>query len=254
MAKGSSGPETIYRFIAAQIARHKDYSWRHYLPRAKAKRGWRGRRGGSSALHISKRIPIAQRPPKSWTVLFPAIGKPISCSSPNTARPSWPCTSDPRACSSPQSPPAKRPCRSRTSYPACSSRYPPNCADPSPSTTAPSCPALRTASPRHRDLLLRPLRALAKGRHTRTPSDACDAPSRARPTWPTLSDRQLSALVCAYNNTPRKCLDWNSPARGLPGQTVCTSNENPPARLRGHDSRYWVADHTPNGTILFAAS
>ena len=33
--------ETIYRFIYAQIARKKDYSWRHYLPRAKAKRGRR---------------------------------------------------------------------------------------------------------------------------------------------------------------------------------------------------------------------
>src|SRR5690606_27498251 len=33
------GTETIYRFIYAQITRHKDYSWRHYLPRAKAKRG-----------------------------------------------------------------------------------------------------------------------------------------------------------------------------------------------------------------------
>ncbi len=43
--------ETIYRFIYAQIARTKDYSRRHYLPRAKAKRGRRGKRGGSSALH-----------------------------------------------------------------------------------------------------------------------------------------------------------------------------------------------------------
>lgn len=54
--------ESIYRFIAAQIARSKDYSWRLYLPRAKSKRGYRGRKGGSSALHISERVPIAQRP------------------------------------------------------------------------------------------------------------------------------------------------------------------------------------------------
>ncbi len=54
--------ETIYRFIAAQIARTKDYSWRWYLPRAKSKRGFRGRRGGSSTLHITDRVPIAQRP------------------------------------------------------------------------------------------------------------------------------------------------------------------------------------------------
>jgi transposase, IS30 family len=54
--------ETIYRFIYAQIARTKDYSWRRYLPRAKSKRGWRGPRGGSSASFIEGRIPLAQRP------------------------------------------------------------------------------------------------------------------------------------------------------------------------------------------------
>jgi len=55
--------ETIYRFIAAQIARTKDYAWRLYLPRGKSKRGFRGRRGGSSAEHIKNRVPIALRPP-----------------------------------------------------------------------------------------------------------------------------------------------------------------------------------------------
>ena len=42
--------ETIYRFIYAQLARKKDYSWRHYLPRAKSKRGWRGRKGRQSGV------------------------------------------------------------------------------------------------------------------------------------------------------------------------------------------------------------
>ena len=55
-------PESIYRFIYAQMARKKDYSWRHYLPRAKAKRGFRGRRGGSPATHITLRVPLSQRP------------------------------------------------------------------------------------------------------------------------------------------------------------------------------------------------
>jgi len=55
--------ESIYRFIFAQIARTKDYRWRLYLPRAKSKRGWRGRKGGSSALHIKNRCPITARPP-----------------------------------------------------------------------------------------------------------------------------------------------------------------------------------------------
>ena len=55
-------PESIYRFIYAQMARKKDYAWRHYLPRAKAKRGFRGRRGGSPATHIAHRVPLSQRP------------------------------------------------------------------------------------------------------------------------------------------------------------------------------------------------
>jgi IS30 family transposase len=54
--------ESIYRFIAAQIARTKDYTWRHYLPRAKSKRGLRGRRGGSPVDHIRARVSIKHRP------------------------------------------------------------------------------------------------------------------------------------------------------------------------------------------------
>lgn len=54
--------ETIYRFIEAQITRHNDFSWRHYLPRAKARRGWRGHKGGSSAGFIQGRVSIDERP------------------------------------------------------------------------------------------------------------------------------------------------------------------------------------------------
>src|SRR3990172_9408590 len=54
--------ETIYRFLYAQIARTKDYSWRLYLPRAKSKRGFRGRKGGSPASFIEQRVSIALRP------------------------------------------------------------------------------------------------------------------------------------------------------------------------------------------------
>ena len=55
--------ESIYRFIYAQLARKKDHSWRHYLPRAKSKRGWRGRKGGSSATFIQLHRPLSQRSP-----------------------------------------------------------------------------------------------------------------------------------------------------------------------------------------------
>jgi IS30 family transposase len=56
------GVETIYRFIYAQLKRTNDGAWRHFLPRAKAKRGWRGHKGGSSALRIKDRVPLDQRP------------------------------------------------------------------------------------------------------------------------------------------------------------------------------------------------
>ena len=54
--------ESIYRFIYAQLARKKEYSWRRYLPRAKFKRGYRGRWGGSPASFIAQRRPLSQRP------------------------------------------------------------------------------------------------------------------------------------------------------------------------------------------------
>ena len=56
------GCETIYRFVYAQLKRTNDTKWRHYLPRAKFKRGWRASKGGSPALHIKDRVPISQRP------------------------------------------------------------------------------------------------------------------------------------------------------------------------------------------------
>src|SRR5260221_4567030 len=54
--------ESIYRFIYAQIHRTNAGSWRRFLPRAKFKRGWRGRKGGSPARFIPDRVSIAQRP------------------------------------------------------------------------------------------------------------------------------------------------------------------------------------------------
>jgi IS30 family transposase len=56
------GVETIYRFIHAQLRRHKDYGWRHYLPRGKSKRGRRPPGGGSPALLMKGRVPLHERP------------------------------------------------------------------------------------------------------------------------------------------------------------------------------------------------
>ena len=68
---GSVGTETIYRFIYAQITRHNDYSWRHYLPRAKFKRGRRASKGGGPALHMAHRIPLSERPAEVAQRLVP---------------------------------------------------------------------------------------------------------------------------------------------------------------------------------------
>ena len=54
--------ESIYRFIDAQIRRTNDFTWRHYLPRAKSRRGWIRRGGGSSVSFIAKRKPLKDRP------------------------------------------------------------------------------------------------------------------------------------------------------------------------------------------------
>jgi IS30 family transposase len=56
------GCETIYRFIYAQLKRTNDGAWRGYLPRAKSRRGWRARPGGSPASFIKHRIALDKRP------------------------------------------------------------------------------------------------------------------------------------------------------------------------------------------------
>ena len=55
--------ESIYRFVYRQQARVKDYRWSRCLPQHKTKRGWRGRGRSSTVRFIAHRIPIHQRPP-----------------------------------------------------------------------------------------------------------------------------------------------------------------------------------------------
>ena len=55
--------ETIYRFVHAQLKRTNDRRWRHYLPRAKYKRGWRTKGGWPRRTGPS----IHDRPPQVAT-------------------------------------------------------------------------------------------------------------------------------------------------------------------------------------------
>jgi IS30 family transposase len=57
--------ESIYRFIYAQIRRSDDGAWRHYLPRAKAKRGRRARLSASPVHTIENRVSLAKRSPRA---------------------------------------------------------------------------------------------------------------------------------------------------------------------------------------------
>ncbi len=52
--------ETIYRFIDAQIRRGKAYDWRHYLPQGKTRRGWTKR--GQPGSRIPYRQGLEARP------------------------------------------------------------------------------------------------------------------------------------------------------------------------------------------------
>jgi len=54
--------ETIYRFIYAQIRRTNDGAWRHYLPRGKSKRGLYRQFGNSPVELIKMRRSITERP------------------------------------------------------------------------------------------------------------------------------------------------------------------------------------------------
>ena len=230
--KSIISPETIYRFIATQIARHKDYSWRHFLPRGKSKRGWRGRKGGSSALHIKNRVPLEERPkaasdrsnPGHWEadlMAFAKYGQTILT------------------------------LHERSSRLLIAVRSPNKTAGQVAQTIA----CLLGSLPR-------PLRQTItfdngtefahhyKLKNIQLKTFFCDpyapwqkggvenAIGRMRRTIPRktdlalLSDKQLSALVRQYNNTPRKCLDWRSPAELFCDQVLHFKREStsPPPR------------------------
>jgi IS30 family transposase len=205
--------ETIYRFIAAQIARTKDYSWRRYLPRGKSKRGFRGRRGGSSIDRIKHRISIAARPgdvadrtiPGHWEadlMLFRIYGQAVLT------------------------------LHERTSRVLAVVRQPSKAAQPVAhaieALLAPLPAALRrtitfdngTEFAYHHTLRDRlGIRTFFCDPHAPWQKGGIEnAIGRLRRTLPrktdlaTLSAAQIQTLARRYNNTPRKCLDFQTPA------------------------------------------
>jgi IS30 family transposase len=207
--------ETIYRFIYAQIARTKDYRWRHYLPRGKSKRGFRGKRGGSSASFIKHRISVANRPaaaanrktPGHWEadlMLFSRYGQAVLAVHERRCRIIFatrqPNKEAPRV--------ARRLLKLFSSMP----------------------PKLRktvtfdngTEFARHHILHRLAIRTFFCDPHSPWQKGGIEnAIGRMRRFIPrktdlaTLSTKRFRALVSAYNNTPRKCLDFSTPAEAF---------------------------------------
>ncbi len=227
--------ETIYRFIYAQIARTKDYRWRHYLPRAKSKRGFRGRKGGSSAIFIEGRVSVAKRPiaatnrkaPGHWEadlMLFSKYGQAVLT------------------------------IHERQSRLLLATRPSTKAAEP----IAQHLLALFAGLPRRLRRTVTFDNGTEFARHRALHRLAiktffCDpyapwqkggienAIGRMRRFIPrktdlaNLADQRFNSLVSAYNNTPRKCLDFRTPAEAFCKllHFECEST-SPPSRGRQH--------------------
>ena len=204
--------ETIYRFIYAQMARKKEYAWRHYLPRAKAKRGRRSYKGRSPASFIALRRPLGERPdavadrrtPGHWEadlMLFRTYGQAILT------------------------------LHERHSRLLLAARPPGKAAAPiahaMTTLLAPLPPMWRqtvtfdngTEFARHYALHALGLETFFCDTHAPWQKGGIEnAIGRLRRTLPrktdvaTLSDDHFTRLVQVYNNTPRKCLGYQTPA------------------------------------------
>jgi IS30 family transposase len=225
--------ESIYRFIHAQIARTKDYRWRLYLPRAKSKRGFRGRKGGSPASFIEARIPIAQRPlvaadrqtPGHWEadlMLFAKYGQAVLT------------------------------LHERHSRLVLATRPPNKAADPIAEQLfalfAPLPPPLRqtvtfdngTEFARHYKLHPLAIQTFFCDRYAPWQKGGIEnAIGRIRRFIPrktdlaTLPDYRFRKLIAAHNNTPRKCLDFQTPAELFLAQLLHFECESTSPLARG---------------------
>jgi len=204
--------ETIYRFIYAQITRHNDFSWRNYLPRAKAYRGWRGRKGGSPANFIQRRVSIADRPadissrsiPGHWEadlMLFAKYGQAILTLHERTSRILI----------------AQRPANKTADLIAGQLRQVLQLLPQPLRQTV----TFDNGTEFARHFLLHDLALKTYFCDTHSPwqkGGIENAIGRARRFLPRKTDlaaidsRQFNDLIAIYNNTPRKCLDFRTPA------------------------------------------
>ena len=224
--------ESIYRFVHAQIARTKDYGWRRYLPRGRWKRGRRINRGGS-ILTIPHRNPLSLRPvdaadrqtPGHWEadfMLFAAYGQNILVA------------------------------HERRSRATLVIRPPDRKAEPTAAALAmmlaPLPPPLRqtmtfdngTEFARHHRLTEQlGVQTFFCDPHSPWQKGGVEnAIGRLRRTLPRKTDLdaiasdRIAAVAQAYNNTPRKCLDYLTPIEAISNQPLHFECESTSPRRR----------------------
>jgi len=204
--------ETIYRFIYAQITRHQDYAWRLYLPRAKSKRGFRGRRGVNSVNYIQNRVPVSQRSdeadaratPGHWEadiVLFAKYGQAVLALHERTSR-----------ILLAQRPPNRTADLIASRLSGLFALMPPPMRQ---TVTFDNGPEFT----QHSQLHELALRTFFCDTHSPWQKGGIEnAIGRIRRFLPrktdlaTISDQQFNTLIAIYNHTPRKCLDFQTPA------------------------------------------
>ena len=225
--------ETIYRFIYAQMARTTEYAWRHYLPHAKAKRGRRSTKGRSPAAFIAQRRPwterptavAARQPPGHWEadlMLFRLYGQVILA------------------------------LHERHSRLLLAARLPGKAATPIAHRLAPLFAPLPptwrqtvtfdngTEFAQHHTLHALGLETFFCGPHAPWQKGGIEnVIGRLRRTLPrktdlaTLSDERCTHVVQAYNNTPRHCLGYQTPAEVFHNHLLHFKCESTPSRAQG---------------------
>jgi transposase, IS30 family len=209
--------ETIYRFIYAQIRRTNDSAWRLYLPRGKTRRGFRGRKGGSPVNFIHGRVSIAERPqaandrqsPGHWEadlMMFAKYGQAILTLHERTSRLIL----------------ARRPANKTAHLIAAT------LADILALFPQPLCQTMTFDNgpefARHWQLDLKTF--FCDPRSPWQKGGIENAIGRMRRSLPrktdlaTITTRRFNQLICAYNNTPRKCLDFQTPVEAFISQLL----------------------------------
>jgi len=223
--------ESIYRFIYAQLRRTNDGAWRLYLPRAKARRGWRSKGGGSSTSLIRQRRPITERPEEAcnrqisghWEadyMLFADYGQNLLVAHERASRLTLIA----------RTPNRKAPVTAKALA---------SLLEPLPKDARTTITFDNGTEFAHHHQLHRQLGVETFFCDTHSPwqkGGVENAIGRLRRYLPRttnldhITSEQLSALAHVYNHTPRKCLDFQTPAEALSNNLLhfeCESTPRP---------------------------